>query len=104
VITLEAWLDRVWEQIGARAIGPLSFRWILQPAVAAAVAFRAGLRDAREQRPPFLWTVLTDPGSRLTLLRTGWRDVGMVFVAAILMDGVYQVAVLGSFHLAQAGG
>ena len=54
------------------------------------MALRAGLQDAREGRPPYLWTILTDPLQRVDLLRTGWRGISRVFVLAIIMDVIYQ--------------
>jgi hypothetical protein len=44
-----------------RVDGPLAFRIMVQPAVAALLAIRAGLRDARAGRPAYGWTVATDP-------------------------------------------
>jgi hypothetical protein len=54
---------------------------------------RAGLKDAREGRPPYFWTLLTDSTQRVALLRDGWRAVARVFVLAIVMDVIYQLIV-----------
>jgi hypothetical protein len=40
-------LVRIWENLGGRVGGPMSFRLRLQPAVAALLAIRAGMQDAR---------------------------------------------------------
>src|SRR3954453_14136316 len=71
----------------------MSFRLILQPAVAILLALRAGMRDAREGRPPFLWAVLSDQSCRRELMRQGWKDVGNVFLVALALDSIYQVLV-----------
>jgi hypothetical protein len=71
----------------------MSFRLILQPAVAILLALRAGMRDAREGRPPFLWAVLSDQSCRRELMRQGWKDVGNVFLVALVLDSIYQVMV-----------
>lgn len=92
----------VWELLIGRTQGPLKMRLILQPTVAAILALRAGLRDARAGRPPYLWTVLSNPASRGELLREGWKDVGKVFVLATILDCVYQWIVNHAIHPLQA--
>ena len=77
-----------------RVGGPMTFRIILQPLMAALLAFRAGWKDAQTGRPPYFWTILTDPGKRNDLLREGWKSVARVFVLAIIMDLIYQLLVL----------
>ena len=76
----------------------MDIRLVLQPAMATVLAIRAGLHDARSNRPPFLWTLVTDRGERRALLRSGWRDVGRVFVLAWLVDAVYQIVFLQAFR------
>jgi Flp pilus assembly protein TadB len=83
-------IARGWEGLVARVGGPMTFRLILQPLMAALLALRAGLKDARENRPPYFWTVLTDPAQRAGLLREGWKSVARVFFLAIIMDVIYQ--------------
>lgn len=85
---------RVWTNLVTRAGGPMTFRIILQPTMAALLALLAGLKDARGNRPPYLRTVLTDPAQRTDLLRHGWKEIGRVFVLAIIMDLIYQLMVL----------
>ena len=87
-----------WEELWTRVGGPMDFRLVLQPAMAILIAIRAGWNDAREDRPPFLWTVITNRRERRALLRNGWRDVGRVFVLAWLLDAVYQVVFLRAFR------
>ena len=77
-----------------RVGGPMTFRIILQPTMAALLALRAGLKDAREGRPPYFWTLVTDSTQRAGLLREGWKAVARVFVLAVVMDTVYQLIVL----------
>jgi hypothetical protein len=77
-----------------RVGGPMTFRIILQPLMASLLAFRAGWKDAQTGRPPYFWTILTDPSQRADLLREGWKSVARVFVLAIVMDVIYQLIVL----------
>src|SRR5215208_2832483 len=77
-----------------RVGGVMTFRIILQPLMAALLAFRAGWKDAQTGRPPYFWTILTDPSQRADLLHEGWKSVARVFVLAIIMDVIYQLIVL----------
>ena len=84
---------RLWQDITARLTGPMHLRLIIQPTVATILAVRGGLRDAHQNRPPFLWAVLWNAAQRRELLRQGWKDVGKVFVVAVILDVVYQLIV-----------
>jgi hypothetical protein len=86
-------LARVWQNLYARLNGPMNLRLIIQPVVATTLAIRAGLRDARQNRPAFFWAVLWNAAHRHELLRQGWKDVGKVFVLATILDVVYQLIV-----------
>lgn len=85
-----------------RVGGPMTFRLIIQPLAAAILAIRAGLKDAREGHRAYLWGIFTDPVNRRELLREGWKDVAKVFVAAIVIDFVYQIVVLRWFYPGEA--
>ena len=86
-------LARIWEHLGGRIGGPLSFRLLLQPTVASVFAIRDGLADARTGRPPYFWTILTHATDRRALLREGWKAGAKVFLFAVIIDAVYQVMV-----------
>lgn len=90
---MEDFIIRVFTGLSNRVGGPMTFRIILQPLMACLFAVRAGLRDAREERPPYFWTILTDATQRAALLREGWRAIARVFVLAIVMDVIYQLIV-----------
>ena len=45
--------SRIWENLVGRIGGAMSFRLILQPAVALFFGIRDGLKDARAQRPAY---------------------------------------------------
>jgi hypothetical protein len=89
--TLEELLRRIWEHLIGRVNGPFAFRFVIQPAVAALLAVRAGLKDARAGRPPYAWALLTDSAHRKELLLEGWKDLANVFGTAIVIDLVYQI-------------
>jgi hypothetical protein len=71
------------------------------PTVVAITAIRAGIRDARNGEPAFLWALLTNRPERPRLFRSALRDVGRIFLIAVVLDGVYQVVVLKAFHVGQ---
>ena len=91
-------LMRALMNITDRVDGPMTFRIILQPTMAALLALRAGLRDAWDGRPAYFWTILTDPNQRRELLREGWKAVARVFFLALIMDIIYQVIFLRWIH------
>jgi hypothetical protein len=95
-------LLRVYEHLFDRVSGPLKFRLVLQPLMAAFFAVRSGLRDAREGRPAYFWAIFTQAGHRRELLRDGWKSVGRVFVLAVVIDAVYQLMVLRWFYPGEA--
>ncbi|MFO1144793.1 MAG: hypothetical protein U1E59_20930 [Amaricoccus sp.] len=99
---LEEMLQRDWGLLVGREHGPLAFRMVLQPLVAAALAVRAGLRDARTGERPFGWTVATNSSRRGELVRQGWKDVGRLFFVAVVVDAIYQVIVFRTIYPIQA--
>jgi hypothetical protein len=90
---LEDILRRFWGNLIGRATGPINFRLVIQPTVASILAIRAGIKDAREGRPAFLWAAIRNPAYRPELLRQGWRDVEKVFLIAAVLDAIYQLIV-----------
>jgi hypothetical protein len=95
---MDEFVARAWENLLGRVDGPMSLRLVLQPMMAAILAVRAGLRDARAGRPFYIWAVVRHPLHRADLLREGWRDVGKVFVVAVVIDIVYQWIVFRWIH------
>jgi hypothetical protein len=85
---------RTWADVTSGVHAPLGFRVVVQPIVASFFAIRAGLRDAREGRPPYFRALLNDPGRRWNLVREGCAHVGKIFIAAVVIDVIYQAIVL----------
>jgi hypothetical protein len=84
---------RFMSDMVARVSGPMAFRLVLQPAMAAFFAIRAGLADARAGRPPYFWALVSGAAPREAMLESGWKSVGRVFVLAVVLDVVYQLYV-----------
>lgn len=89
---------RIWRDIFERPGGPMSFRFILQPTMAALAALHDGIRDARLGRDPYLWTVLTNPQKRAGRLRESLIATARIILLGFIMDGVYQAIVLKTFY------
>jgi hypothetical protein len=92
-------LSRAVEQLLGRASGPLHFRLFIMPIVVTVLGIRSGLRDAREGRVAFLW--LTHSTERQRLLRSALKDIGRVFVVAIILDTTYQLLVFKYLYIVQ---
>jgi hypothetical protein len=100
--TMEEFFARVLNDLFGRIGGPMSFRLILQPAMAFAFAIRDGLKDAREGQPAYFYSLFTDPVNRRSRLREAFKAVSRVFTLAIIMDLIYQVIVLRWFYPLEA--
>jgi len=87
----------------------MKIRLILQPIAAILLAIRAGVHDTRASRPLYFWLICTDRVHLRDILRDGWKDVGRVFVIAVVIDFIYQVIVfqwdglVSSHHLTRPG-
>lgn len=99
-------MDHMWmrvaSQLAARVTGPMKFRLVLQPAMAAFFAIRSGLVDARAGKPPYFWALLSDHAQRKDMIKDGWKSVGRVFVLALVLDVVYQIIVLRFVYVGEA--
>jgi hypothetical protein len=95
-------LQRQWHDLTGRPGGPMTFRFFLQPAMAAIAAAHDGIRDAQLGRSPYFWTVVNDPAKRAGRLREGWVSTARIMLLGIGMDAIYQLAVLKAFYPAEA--
>ena len=89
----DIWM-RIVEDLTGRVSGPMKFRLLLQPVMASIFAIRSGLNDARIGKPPYFWSLLTEPAHRAGMVKDGWKSVGTVFVLALVLDVAYQIIVL----------
>jgi hypothetical protein len=88
---MEEIVNRFITDLIGRLTGPLTLRLFLQPAVAIFLAYRDGVKDAREGRPPHFWRMVTGPAdARMRRAKETWRAVLKVFFMAVLLDCVYQ--------------
>ena len=97
-----ATIQRVWRQLMERPDGPMAFRFILQPSMAALAAFFRVRKDARVGRAPYFWTVLRNPQERVTWLREGLNATARIILLGLIMDAIYQIIVLARFYPVEA--
>jgi hypothetical protein len=97
----DMWIRFSTDMIG-RLTGPMKFRLVLQPLMAAFFAIRAGLADARAGRPPYFWAFIAGTAPRAALIESGWASVGRVFILAVVLDVVYQLYELHFVYPVQA--
>jgi hypothetical protein len=89
--TVSDMIVRGWANFLARPQGALSFRFILQPTIAAILALRAGYKDAAQNRPAYLWAAITQSTYRSQLLHGGWKDIRTPFFISATLDVIYQL-------------
>jgi len=95
-------IERLWRNLLGRTSGPMEFRFALQPAMAAIVAIKDGLADARTADSPFLQTIVTSPHARRAKLSEGLEATARIMLLGIVMDVVYQILALDTFYPLEA--
>jgi hypothetical protein len=98
-------LHRMWANLVARPSGPMTFRFILQPAMAAIAALRDGIKDARLGRRAYLWAILTGvrgPQGRGGRLWEGIVSTARILILGVVMDAIYQLLVMKTFYPAES--
>jgi hypothetical protein len=91
-------LQRIWQDIVARPGGTMTFRFILQPAMAVLAALHDGIKDAQTGRSPYFWTLLTSRVNRRDRLYEGLIATVRIILLGLVMDAIYQVIVLKTFY------
>jgi hypothetical protein len=95
-------IRRIWLGMGKRWDGPLSFRFILQPLMAAVPAIRDGIKDARAGRAPYFWTVAGNRRKRVERLREGLIATARIILLGLVMDVIYQFLAFKTFYPGEA--
>jgi hypothetical protein len=96
-VTIENVL-RILRNLTTRPGASLSFRFILQPAIAAMTGIADGLKDARRNRSPFFTAVLTEPAERISRLNEGLNATARILLLGIAVDVIYQRIEFESFY------
>jgi hypothetical protein len=80
----------------------MAFRFVLQPLMAAIAAYLDGRKDARGERSPYFWTVVSNREERVARLREGLNATARIITLGLIMDGIYQLIVLKRFYPVEA--
>jgi hypothetical protein len=98
-------LRRLCSDVLDRPGGPMTFRFILQPAMALIAALRDGIADARLGRRPYMWALIhgvRDPQGRSGRLWEGIVSTARILILGVVMDTLYQWVVFKTFYPVQA--
>jgi hypothetical protein len=96
-------LDRLWRNLVARPGGPMTFRFVLQPAMACIAALHDGINDARLGRSPYLSAIVCGIEGRGSRLWEGLVSTAKILILGVVMDVFYQLIFLGgTFHPAES--
>jgi hypothetical protein len=95
-------IQRAIDNLFGRIDGPMAVRLAIQPIIAAALALRDGLRDAKLGRPPYAFSLFLDSERRGHRLRDGWKSIRTVFCVALIVDVVYQLWQLDWVYIGEA--
>jgi hypothetical protein len=90
--------QRFWTDIFGRLHGPMTFRFILQPALGLVAALKDGIKDARAGHKAFFWTALWDRTQERSRLREGMVATSRTALIGFSMDAIYQVKVFDRFY------
>jgi hypothetical protein len=101
---LQGLLSRLSADLIARPAGPLEFRFLVQPLVAAVLAVRDGMFDARTGRSPYFWSLVHDPSRRRERLREGVKATLRVVLLGVAIDALYQLKTHGTVYPGEAIG
>jgi hypothetical protein len=94
--------QRFWSDMFARFGGPMTFRFFLQPTMAAIAALHDGVKDAHGGHKSFFRTAWFDNSQPTGRLREGLTSVARVLLLGICMDVIYQFKELDTFYPAEA--
>ena len=95
-------IERIWRSLFERSSGPLSFRFILQPSMAAIAAILRILKNVRTGRAAKFRTLAHNPDMRVALLREGLNATARIILLGLAMDLIYQVIVFETFFPVEA--
>ena len=94
--------ERIWQNLLDRPSGPMTFRFILQPVMAAIMAAIDGIRDARTGTPPYFWSLITGTTQRVDRIYDGVIATSRVILLGLGMDVVYQLVEFKTFYPGEA--
>lgn len=94
--------ERIFTSIAERPGGPMTFRFVLQPVMAAILAAIDGVRDARSGAPPYFWSLVTGSAARGDRLYDGIIATSRVILLGLAMDITYQLIEFNTLYPGEA--
>jgi hypothetical protein len=71
----------------------MTFRFVLQPTMAAIAALHDGVNDARQARTSYFWSIVRGIGPRGVRLWEGVVSTAKIVILGAIMDSTYQYLV-----------
>lgn len=78
--------------------GPGRLRFFLQPVLAILLGIRDGVRDAKDGRPPYVWSVLTGT-DRKQQLKHGLKQIAVPWAVGFGLSLVFQYVIRRVVHV-----
>ena len=94
--------ERLWRNVIDHPGGPMTFRFLLQPIMAALAALHDARRDATTGRSPYLWAILSNHEQRGHLLHEGIVSTARIILLGLCVDVLYQFIEFDTFFPAEA--
>jgi hypothetical protein len=88
---------RISETLQQRVGGLFSFRFILQPIMAAVMAMFDGYGDAKAQETPYLQKMISAPREMKSNLSDALFSTARIILLGLAMDAIFQIVVFDSF-------
>jgi hypothetical protein len=76
----------------------MTFRFVLQPTMAAIAALHDGVNDARQGRTSYFWSIVRGIGPRGERLWEGVISTAKIIILGVVMDSTYQYLILKTFY------
>lgn len=90
---MDDFLRNILDRIDLKLDGPLNMRLIMQPLMALYFAVKSGINDYKTSNVPYLKNFFKDKSRRKIILEEIWRDVGKIFIIAVIIDLIFQLIV-----------
>ena len=86
------------DDMAARLTGAMSFRFILQPAVAVVLGIKDGVNDAKSGTPPFVFDLLFHPKNRQRSLKKAFHRLLVPIIVGTVLDAIAQYLIFKQIH------
>ena len=88
----------VLDKIVARLTGEMSFRFMLQPAIAVFLGIRDGMMDAKASTPPYIADLIFSPKDRERQLKSAFHRLLTPIIVATVLDAIAQHLIFGHIN------